>query len=210
MIKAVIFDVDGVLVDSFEANHKFFSNLMNKFGYVFMKKEEFVSFFHVSMKDIIKHSTKSVSEEEIEKIWKSGKEREVPYPNELLNTPSNLEDVIKSLSESYILGIVTSRLRSGIYSLPQLEVLKEYFKDDVAYEDTDNHKPHPEPLILICKKLGISPEECVYVGDSATDIVAAHAAGMKGIMYSKKNNPEADANISSFIELSKILESIKS
>lgn len=208
MIKAVIFDVDGVLVDSFEANHKFFTNLMNKFGYIFMRKEEFISFFHMPMKDLIRHSSKSVNEEEIEKIWKSGKDRIVPYPSELLNTPSNLEEVVKLLSENYILGIVTSRGRDSIYSLPQLGILEDYFKTEVGYEDTDNHKPHPDPLFLISKKLGISPQDCVYVGDSETDIIAAHAAGMKGIMYSKKNNQQADANMSSFLELPGILESI--
>jgi len=208
MIKAVIFDVDGVLVDSFEANHKFFADLMAKFGYAFMQKEEFASFFHVPMKDIIKHSTKSINETEIEKIWKSGKDRDVPYPDELLNTPANLNKVIKSLSKNYILGIVTSRARSGIYSLPQLKILKNYFSEDVAYEDTKNHKPHPDPLLLISKKLKIPPQECVYVGDSESDMIAARAAGMKCIMYSKKINTNVDANVSSFSELPQVLQSI--
>jgi pyrophosphatase PpaX len=205
MIKAVIFDVDGVLIDSLEANFNFFRDLMNKFGHGFMERKEYIPLFHLPMKDIIRLSTKLTNEEEIEKIWKSGKDREVPYPDELLSVPDNLTETIELLSKNYTLGIVTSRSRSGIYSVPQLEGLKEYFKTDVSYEDTDNHKPHPDPLILASRKLGIMPEECVYVGDSETDITAAKAAGMRAIAYSNKVFKHADYNISEF---SKLIEAV--
>jgi HAD superfamily hydrolase (TIGR01549 family) len=201
MIKAVIFDVDGVLVDSLEANFKFFADLMAKFGYGFMKPEEYAPLFHLPMKDIIRHVTQSNNEEEIEKIWLSGKKREVPYPTELLSTPEYVEQTLGFLSKNYTLAIVTSRSRSGIYSMPQLDNLKQYFKIDIAYEDTKEHKPHPAPLLLASEKLSIKPEECVYVGDSETDILSAKAAGMNAIVFSKTKHPDADACTSVFSEL---------
>ena len=208
MIKAVIFDVDGVLVDSLNANHKFFTDLMNKFGHRFMKREEFLSFFHLPMKDIIRHSTKSTNEEEIEKIWKSGKDREVPYPNELLNTQNNLEEVIKLLSKDYTLGIVTSRAADSVFNMPQLSDLGKYFKVVIGYTDTKNHKPHPEPLILATTKLNMAPEECVYIGDSETDIIAAKAAGMKSILYSKEKLYGADDNFEDFDKLAEVVNNL--
>jgi beta-phosphoglucomutase-like phosphatase (HAD superfamily) len=78
----------------------------------------------------------------------------------------------------------------------------------VLYGDTDNHKPHPEPLLLAAKKLNINPSECVYVGDSATDIVAARASGMKAINYNKRIREEADLNITEFSKLEEAVESL--
>ena len=208
MIKAVIFDVDGVLIDSLEANFKFFSDLMNNFGYDFMKPEEFTSLFHLPMKDIIRHVTKTNNEEEIEKIWLAGVERVVPYPNELIKTPGDLQKVIEILSKKYVLAVATSRSRAGIYSIPQLNNLKGYFKITISYEDTKNHKPHPAPLLLASEKLGIIPSLCLYVGDSKTDAIAAKAAGMKAIIYSKNISPEADANISDFSKLTETISKL--
>ena len=59
MIKAVIFDIDGVLLDSFEANLKFFQDLMIKFGYLPPTKEEVPPIFHLNMWDAIRSLTKS-------------------------------------------------------------------------------------------------------------------------------------------------------
>src|SRR3989344_1267016 len=194
-IKSIIFDVDGVLIDSLEGNHKFYTDLMKKFGYEFMKLEEFISHFHLTTKDVIRHSTKLTDEKEIEKIWLAGKNREVPYPEEL--------------SKKYVLGVATSRTLTP-FSITQLIDLEKYFKAEVIYGDTKNHKPHPEPLILAAQKLGLKPEECVYVGDSATDLMAARDAGMKCIIIEShgRNIKGADENISSFEGLIKTVDSL--
>ena len=161
------------------------------------------------MKDIIRHSTQLTNEGEIEKIWESGKDRqEVPYPYEFLNIPKHLPKTIKKLSKDYNLGIVTSRGRDNVFEIPQISTLQKYFNVLVGYQDTDNHKPHPEPLILAAEKLGVQTYECVYIGDSKSDILAARAAGMKSVLYHKENIHNADANFSFFEELSGIIESI--
>jgi len=208
-IKSIIFDVDGVLIDSLEGNHKFYTDLMKKFGYEFMKLEEFISHFHLTTKDVIRHSTKLTDEKEIEKIWLAGKNREVPYPEELLGIPKNLKNTIEALSKKYVLGVATSRTLTP-FSITQLIDLEKYFKAEVIYGDTKNHKPHPEPLILAAQKLGLKPEECVYVGDSATDLMAARDAGMKCIIIEShgRNIKGADENISSFEGLIKTVDSL--
>ena len=205
MIKAVIFDIDGVLIDSFEANHKFFCDLLKKFGHNFYDKEEYRHHFHVPMKGLIKHSSKLEDEEEIEKIWRAGRDKEVPYPHKLLTAPEQMNEIIEKLSKDYKLGIVSGRVRESIYSVPQLKKLEEYFKVVVAYQDTDNHKPHPDPLLLAAQKLGISPEECVYIGDAESDIVAAKAAGMKSIMYARNKSQSADVSTSVFSEIPELI-----
>jgi HAD superfamily hydrolase (TIGR01549 family) len=208
MIKAILFDIDGVLLDSFEANLKFFQNLMIKSGYKPPTKKEFNPHFHLSMMDAIKVLSKSTSEEEIKRIWKMGASREVPYDVSLLKMPECIEDVIKSLSKQFSLGIVTSRQRKSVFEAPTLAKLKKYFKVVISYEDTLNHKPHPDPLILAAKKLGLKNSECVYVGDTENDLKAAKSAGMKIVVFSKVKLNEADVCTYSFKDLPSIIDKL--
>ncbi|HLC71547.1 MAG TPA: HAD family hydrolase [Candidatus Nanoarchaeia archaeon] len=208
MIKAVIFDVDGVLLDSFEANLEFYRNLMAAAGYAPPTHQEFPKIFHLSMWDAIKHITSLDSEEEIRKIWEMGRSRKIKYPTHLLTTPPHTEETIELLSKKYSLGIVTSRIRESVYEAPALSKLQKYFQTVVAYQDTDNHKPHPEPLFLACERLQVKPQQAIYVGDVENDITAGKAAGMKVIIYSEKRFERADKCTKNFRNLPSIIYSL--
>ena len=159
------------------------------------------------MKEIIKTLSKS-NDEEVEKIWVAGKDGHVPYPHELLSGPENIEEIIKKLSEKYVLAVVTSRTKENVFKSPQMKKIESYFKLAITYQDTENHKPHPEPLLLATEKLALLPEECVYVGDAESDVVAAKAAGMKSVIYSESSLAGADANILYFHDLENILTNL--
>lgn len=201
MVKAIIFDVDGVLLDSFEANLKFFQGLFLKCGYRSPTREEYRPLFHMHLMDIIKTVTKSEDEEEIKRIWEIGRSRETGYDVSLLKMPNGAEEVVKKLSKDYLLGIVTSRIKNSIYESPKLAKLRKYFKASVCYEDTEKHKPDPDPLLFAAEKLNVKPEECIYIGDLENDILAARAAEMKIIIYSKNKFTEADAQTPSFTKI---------
>lgn len=205
MIKAILFDIDGVLLDSFEANLKFFQDLMTKTGYRPPSREEFSSIFHLSLLDSIKVLTSNAPEKEIKRIWEIGRGREVEYDTKLLKMPEGVEQVIKDLGKSYLIGIVTSRVRESVYESPKLAKLQKYFRVAVSYQDTINHKPHPEPLFFAVQKLRVKPEECIYIGDVENDIKAARVAGMKVIIYSKKHFSQADACTKSFRKLPELI-----
>ena len=208
MIKAVLFDIDGVLIDSFEANLKFYQDLMVASGYQPPTRKEFIPLFYRPLWDGIKIMTKSSDEEEIKKIWDMDRTKQVPYPIELLKTPADAEATIKMLAGDYLLGIVTSRVQESIYSIPALANLREYFQAVVAYQDTKAHKPDPEPLLLATKRLHTNPGESVYIGDVESDMSAAKAAGMKGILFAKQTALAADAYTSSFVQLPYLIASL--
>lgn len=209
MIKAVLFDVDGVLIDSFVANWTFFQDLMIRFGYKPPTQEQYKGMFHLSMKDAIVALTHLTDEDEIHKIWDAGRSRKVSYHTELMTLPADAKETIQMLAKKYLLGIVTSRVKEGVYEAPQLAELKPLFKTTVTYQDTVNHKPHPEPLLLAAKHLGVAPAAAVYVGDAQTDMRAAKSAGMKFIAYT---NPalEADAHVQSFGQIPDFVASLAS
>ena len=221
MIKAVIFDIDGVLMDSFPANLKFFQDLMVKNGYTPPTAEEYKLIFYYDMLSAIKALINSNNETEVKKIWEMGRNREVLYDISLATTPANMPETVKELSQIYKLGLVTSRVRETTFADLTLAKLREYFGVVISYQDTTNHKPHPEPLLLAASKLEVKPAKCVYIGDVENDIICARAAGMKVIIYapslrgqsdrqkqSNENFPNADATFSNFKELPEVVKSL--
>lgn len=82
-------------------------------------------------------------------------------------------------AEGRKLGIVTAkRHRTVALALHRFPALEEAFDLVVAHEDTDRHKPDPDPVLLAVDRLGGTTGEAVYVGDSPFDIGAAKAAGV--------------------------------
>ncbi len=199
MIKAVIFDVDGVLIDSMDANIKFFQDLLAASGYKKPSKPEASKVFHLTMLDAIKFLTKEKSDEKIKEVWDLG--HRLSYPTELWKFPKDSNEVVKSLKQKYKLAIVTSRIKRGIDSFFKASNLEKYFDVVVSFEDYSNPKPHPEPLLVATKKLKVKPEEAVYIGDMETDMKAAKTAGVKFILYSRKKMKGADVSVGSFREI---------
>jgi pyrophosphatase PpaX len=80
------------------------------------------------------------------------------------------------------LGIVTAKrhatIRLAFEVLPQLE---GYFHAIVGADDTERHKPHPDPILLALGLLDASPDQAAYVGDSPFDIQAAREAGVAAV-----------------------------
>lgn len=76
------------------------------------------------------------------------------------------------------LGVVTSKSRPVAERGLACCGLSEQIETLVAMEDTEKHKPDPEPLLLALERLGLSPDRCAYVGDAAQDMAAARAAGV--------------------------------
>ena len=85
---------------------------------------------------------------------------------------------LSELSQSFKLGVVTTKLRSFSEDiLERLDIL-DFFEVIVGSEDVERCKPHPDPLLLAAKKFSISPEHAVYIGDSLHDARSAHSAKM--------------------------------
>jgi pyrophosphatase PpaX len=103
--------------------------------------------------------------------------------HETLEAFDELLELLPGLrAEGRKLGIVTAkRHRTVDLALARFPALASSFDVVVAHEDTERHKPDPEPVLLAVKQLGGSPEEAAYVGDSPFDIGAAKAAGVFAI-----------------------------
>ncbi len=206
-IKALLFDVDGTLLDSFESNLAFFQELMKVKGYLPPTREEYITISHTSLWDVIKTLTRITDDAEIQNIWDFARNNIAGLKTKPAVIPRGAEETVKLLSEQYMLGIVTNRIRITVYE-PPLDTLRPYFKVAVAYEDTENHKPHPEPLLLAAEKLGVSPDESIYIGDAETDMQASIAAGIHFVHFGSIPLAGAKYSIRSFKELPTIIKTL--
>jgi pyrophosphatase PpaX len=92
-----------------------------------------------------------------------------------------LELLDRLVSEGRRLGIVTSKRRVTVQLAFEVLPLERYFDTVVTTEETERHKPDPEPLLLACDRLGTEPRDAAYVGDAPFDVAAAKAAGLGAI-----------------------------
>lgn len=206
-IKAVLFDIDGVLLDSFEAGLHFLGDILVAMGYPRPTRRMFKNNFHLPLRTALQKLAKSELIEELERLHEIVPS--VPYRKELLKEPEGLRETLKLLRQTYKLGIITSRNKEGLSGRYfSFSNTKKYFSVWITVEDVKHHKPHPEPLLLAAKKLKLQPSECVYVGDSHTDVEAGKAAGMKTILYGGKINAGADASTKTFKKLPEIVASL--
>ena len=208
-IEAVLFDVDGVLVDSKLANFEWLSRVMSEYGYPEPKLEDYLPVFGASRRGTIKHLTNVDSEDELEKMMDFAKSKEGEYPTGMARLYKDETETLAKLSRVYKLGIVTNGSRISVRRFFEKADVEEYFNTVVTSEDVTRIKPDPEPLLAAASKLGVNPKNAVYVGDLDVDVMAGHAAGMKVIIFSKQSVEGADASVTEFKEIPKELTKLE-
>jgi pyrophosphatase PpaX len=108
-------------------------------------------------------------------------------------------EVARLSARGHRLGVVTSKA-SAIAARSLSHVgLDRYFHVVIGYDDTERHKPHPEPILTGLARLGVAPSRAAYVGDSPHDIHAGNGAGVVTIAvtwgpFSRETLAEARPN----------------
>jgi len=99
-----------------------------------------------------------------------------------LEACDGMQDVLVRLHEQgKRLGIVTAKRRSTVELAFASVPVAHLFETVVGGDETEKHKPDPEPLLLAAERMRVAPADCAYVGDSPFDIRAAKAAGMVAV-----------------------------
>jgi len=171
----VLFDLDGTLIDSgpiilASMQHATRTVLGREIAY-----EELAA--TVGGQGLVSQM-RALDPDRVEELVEVYKEHNDPL-HETLEAFDDFLDLLPRLrDEGRRLGIVTAkRHRTVRLALDRFPELAEQFEVVVGYEDTERHKPEPDPVLLALDRLGAAPAEAAYVGDSPFDIQAAKAAG---------------------------------
>jgi pyrophosphatase PpaX len=203
-LRAVIFDIDGVLLDSRAANIEYYRAVLARFGYPAKPESELAKGHYMNLREALAALTEEASEARLDALWHEAQALN-DYPGHLAQVPEGAAEVIEALSQRYALAVVTSRHRFGVEHFYDMSGLRTLLSTAIAFEDYTHPKPHPEPLEVACRRLGVEPSEALYVGDAEVDVLCAAAAGLRFIAYGPLIR-EAALRALSFGELEALLE----
>ena len=177
--RVVLFDLDGTLIDSgpiilASMQHATRTVLGREIAY-----EELAA--TVGGQGLVSQM-RALDPDRVDELVEVYKEHNDPL-HETLEAFDGFLDLLPRLrGEGRRLGIVTAkRHRTVQLALDRFPELAEQFELVVGYEDTERHKPAPDPVLFALERLGAAPAEAAYVGDSPFDIQAAKAAGVFAI-----------------------------
>ncbi|NME84244.1 HAD family phosphatase [Clostridium sp. SM-530-WT-3G] len=182
-IKAVLFDMDGVIFDTEKAYLDTWIKVFNKHGYE-MKREIYISVMGTGRKNVKKTFINIFGENlPIEEMYKEKDDLLAKIIDEgKVPVKDGAEEILSYLKENgYKVALATSAKRVRADKQVNMAKLDKYFDEIVTGDDISNGKPDPEIFLKAADKLGVKPEECIVVEDSPAGIQAAFNGCMYGI-----------------------------
>ena len=196
MIEAVIFDFDGVIVDTEPIHRVREMEVLRKFGIV-ISKEEYVKYRGMNYETICKDIAKTHPSKPDPKVLEAALMNGCVESYEKADAFDGAKELIEGLSGKFRMAIASSANRPEIVSTLERLGMSQFFKVIVSTDDIVNSKPDPEIFLKAAKALGISPGNCVVIEDATNGIRAANTAGMKSIGF--VGNGEQDLSEAQFV-----------
>lgn len=209
MLKAVLFDMDGVIVDTEPLHYKAYHLMFDDVN-INVDKTLYASFTGQSTINIcrrlVDHFKLNISPEELVQL----KRKHFKYLFEHDKELSLIEGVLTCIKDYHENGlklvVASSASMSTIDRIFERFDLNQYFSGKFSGADLEQSKPHPEIFIKAAAHTGFSKSECIVIEDSTNGIKAAHSAeifciGFKSPHSSGQNYDLADLVISSFEEI---------
>ncbi|MFX1536010.1 MAG: HAD family hydrolase [Promethearchaeota archaeon] len=179
--KLILFDFDYTLADSSKGVVICYQYALAQTGNSKASEEAIKDTIGLELKEGFKHfiDNPEVMDECIA-LFKE-KAEEVMVNNTFLLPMTSV--TIRKLSErGYLVGIVSTKYAYRIQEILQKNELNQYFKVIIGGENVKNFKPAPEGILKACTRMGIDPQESIFVGDSVVDIKAGKAAGVNAVI----------------------------
>lgn len=200
--KTIIFDMDGVILDSEPYHCQAWINCCTRAGIAIDKKYYFTKVCGnhslVSAKMLIEEFGKDFSPEDLVD-YKSFCALQTISQAELKPFPGILELIRFFHKKDYRIGLVSSTAYSIINIILDKLNIKNYFSLIHGPERSKQGKPDPEPYVLAAKILSVEPWDCVVIEDSKSGVVSAKRAGAKCIAYLNGHNRKQDLGLADHI-----------
>jgi HAD superfamily hydrolase (TIGR01509 family) len=182
MIKLVMFDWDGTIVDGLGLNYRIYSEITKRLGKRMPRSKEDLAKLTDGTWEELYYNLGIRTKEEMERAKDIYIEMSGKLNNEVRIFPG-MRDVLSSLKER---GIKTAVISNGERVIIELHLkkmdIRQYIDHIIAHEDSERIKPDPDQIHLCLERLGVKPEEAVFVGDMVNDIKAARNANLSKVI----------------------------
>jgi HAD superfamily hydrolase (TIGR01549 family) len=178
-LKAVIFDFDEVVIYSYRDHTDSYIKAAKNFG-LKLKRKHIEGRFGKSAMNILAEAFPHLSKKQ---IWKLKEEKDKEYRKIISTRKIKVVDGVEKLLKF----LKTHKIKRGIASSAAIKNIKiglkrnrldKYFQKIVSAESVKRHKPFPDPLLKAAKLLREKPGDCLYIGDSVYEAIAAKRAKM--------------------------------
>ncbi|EOT2957825.1 pyrophosphatase PpaX [Clostridium perfringens] len=214
MIKAVLFDLDGTLINTNDLILKSFKHTFKTMLDLEPTEEEITMNYGRPLQEIFK----SYDENRIEEMINCYRKINLELHDDECKEFADVDLMLQTLKNKEIkIGVVTSKKSDMAERGAKLMGIFKYFDTFITPEVTIKHKPEGEPVLKACENLGVSPSEALMVGDSPYDILAGKNAGAKtcGVKYTalpieKLQESKPDFYVDKPLEILELVENLNS
>lgn len=205
-MKGVIFDMDGVIIDSEPIHKKLERELLEESGgdYSKINHENFTGTTDAQLWSAFKEQFNL--EPSVEELVNIKRERFIANLHQISLVDDVLDFMASLRNIGCKLGLASSNNERAVEAVKDRFGLAEYINVFINGEAVSRGKPDPEIFLTAAKQMGLKPEDCLVIEDSRNGVLAAKAAGMKCIGFQNKNSgeqdlSEADLIVSSYKDL---------
>lgn len=175
-LDSLLFDLDGTLVDTIQLILCAFRETFRALGLPPREDREML----LQIGKPLYQQAVDIDPRRADEIFRVYQEMYDKHYQDMVREYPGVREALAGLkNRGYRLAVVTSKRYSNARHDLERFGLLSYLDVLVTAEDTENHKPHPEPVLKALEELSASPGEAVFIGDSPYDIRSAHAAGVK-------------------------------
>jgi pyrophosphatase PpaX len=174
----VLFDLDGTLIDS---GAMILASFRHATRAVLEREVPDAELLALVGSTHLREQMRLIDAERAEELVHAYRANNEPLHADLRACTGMLAVLERLHGEGRRLGIVTAKRHATVRLAFDACPLERYFSTVVAAEDTDRHKPHPDPVLLALERLGSRSDRAAYVGDAPFDVESARAAGVFAI-----------------------------
>lgn len=191
MAQAILWDLDGVIVDSGQYHFRSYQWLLAQRGVEMSQQRFFSQMFGRRNWDILQDVLGPLTEEEVHALaeQKEAKFREL-VRGHITALPGAAELLRRAHEAGILQSIVSSTPRANIELIVETLGVGGYLDAIVGEEDSERGKPDPQPFTTAADRLGVAYERCVVIEDAPEGVAAGKAAGMRVIGVAITRPPE--------------------